>query len=161
NTRDAAETATTLQSMFGKAEDAKGVGPFIQADSGRNAILIHGTKEQIAEVRGVIRVMEGGDATGTIGNSSFITLDKSVAPAMAEELRRIFKEMGKYDIKIITPAGAPEKKEEKKEKEKESVPPPQQSKEKPPGTSDQRKSEAPWRKHGILVAARGYVAELG
>src|SRR5262249_28746820 len=159
NTRDAGETASTLQEMFGKAEEAKGVGPFIKADTSRNAILIHGTKEQIAEVKGVIRVLDGGDAFGTVGNTSFIMLERSVAPAMAEEVKRILSEMGKYNIKVITPAGAPQKKEE--QKDKEPVPPPKESKEKPPGTSDQRKSEAPWRKHGVLVVARGYVAELG
>jgi len=157
NTRDSGETATTLQSMFGKAEDAKGVGPYISADSSRNGILIKGTKEQIAEVKAVIRVLDGGEAGGIIGNTSFITLDRSVAPAMANEIMRILQGMGKYDVKVITPGAAPEKKEEKKE----PVPPPQPAKEKPPGTSDQRKSEAPWRKHGVLVAARGYVAELG
>src|SRR5262249_44073167 len=141
--------------IYGDSKDAK--GPIIQAQTNRNAVLVHGTKEQIEEVRKTIQALGDAGANNTlIGNTRIINLGSGSGAAVAEALEKLLQGMGKFDVKVQTPGGATEKKEEKKEKELVPTPP----KEKPPGTSDQRKSQAPWRKTGVLVAAHGYVGQL-
>ncbi len=147
---DADEVAETLKGIYESKDSKAGPGPFIKADASRNAIIVHGSKEQVDEVKATINALGdgGAGAAGVTGNTRIVVLPGGSGAALADALERLLKGMGKYDVKVQSPGGTPEK--------KEPVPPPvEPSKQKPP-TGDQRKSQAPWR-HGVLVAARGYV----
>ena len=108
-----AKAATTLQAMFG---DAKSGGPFIEAVPDQNGVLIRGSTEQVAEIREIIKVMNGGAASGTgaapafdAGHTRVITLESGSGSAVAAELQRLLSQMRSNPIQVITPGGAPEK----------------------------------------------------
>ncbi|HEY1860370.1 MAG TPA: secretin N-terminal domain-containing protein, partial [Gemmataceae bacterium] len=114
---DAADVEKTLQGMFGA--DPKTGSPFIKSDTDRNAIIVHGTKEQVDEVRAAITALNaGGIAIGTgAGNMRVFKLDKGGAGALGELLKEALGTTN--PVKVINPNDE-KKPEPPKEKEKDS-----------------------------------------
>jgi type II secretion system protein D len=108
---DAARTADTLKGMFG---DVKTGAPYIEADATRNALIVKGTREQVAEVRSVLKALgEGGNGGG---NVRVITLGQGSAATLAEALERLLPQMRKNPVRVITPTGEERRPEPIKEK---------------------------------------------
>ncbi|HEX5272937.1 MAG TPA: secretin N-terminal domain-containing protein, partial [Gemmataceae bacterium] len=78
----------------------------------KTAITVQGSEEQIAAVEAAIKVLDVPAALAAPGGMRVISLDRGSGAAVAEELRRLLKEMGK-EATIIGPAGPkpPEKPE--------------------------------------------------
>lgn len=101
---DVEKTATTLKGMF---QDSKtGSGPYIEADSGRGAIIVKGTPAQVADVKAFVKLSEG-DA-GTSPNMRIISLDRGNAAALAAEIERLMNQTRRNPVKIINPNAVPE-----------------------------------------------------
>jgi type II secretion system protein D len=114
NVLDAEKLAETLRNCF--PGDAKVGGPFIEADTLNNAIRVRGTTAQVAEVKSAIEAFgEGkiGEGGGGIGqdlgpNTRVITIDKGSAALIAETLQRLFKDLKKNPVNVVTPRGVDE-----------------------------------------------------
>lgn len=107
---DAEKTATTLKGMF---QDAKtGVGPYIEADTTRGAIIVKGSPDQVADVKAALKAI-GEDGTGG-GNVRVISLERGNASAIAAELERLLSQMRKNPVRVIAPSGEAKPKEEPK-----------------------------------------------
>jgi hypothetical protein len=95
---EADKVASTLKNMF---QDSKtGSGPYIEADTNRNAIIVKGTPEQVADVKVTLKAI--GDAEGS-ANVRVITLDRGGATAFAAELERLMNQMRRNPVKVIAP----------------------------------------------------------
>jgi type II secretion system protein D len=110
---EAAKVADTLKAMFG---DSKAGAPYIEADSNRNAIMVKGSTDQVADVKAALKAL--GEGGGQGGNIRIITLKEGSAATMAEALQRMLSEMRKNPVKVITPGGESPKPEPPKEKPK-------------------------------------------
>jgi type II secretory pathway component GspD/PulD (secretin) len=105
--QEAADVAATLQGMFGT--DTKAGAPFVKADIDRNAIIVHGTKDQVDEVKAVIRSLGAGSSTTGGGASGAVSyrvfkLDHGGAAALADLLKNSLPNMGnKNSVKVINP----------------------------------------------------------
>jgi type II secretory pathway component GspD/PulD (secretin) len=95
--QEAVDAVRTLQGMFG---DSKRGAPYIEADAGRNAIIVGGTNDQVEDIKAVIKSISEADATGS-GDTRFITLKPGSGAAVADALEHILREMGKYPVKVI------------------------------------------------------------
>lgn len=104
-TEDPAKVATMLKGMFGESVDSKtgapSGAPFIDAHPSRNAITVHGTADQVAQVKAAMRAIgEDGEAGGPM---RIITLDNGSATTLAEELGRMLGRMRKNPVQVIVP----------------------------------------------------------
>jgi type II secretory pathway component GspD/PulD (secretin) len=104
---EAVDVAATLQGMFGT--DSKAGAPFVKADIDRNTIIIHGTKDQVDEIKAVIRSLgaasstPGGGASGAVSYRVF-KLDHGGAAALADLLKNSLPNMGNRNpVKLINP----------------------------------------------------------
>src|SRR3954452_25099189 len=87
--------------------DAKtGAGPYVKADSARNAIILKGTAEQVADAKAALKAI-GEDAETGGGNMRIISLDRGSAASIAAELERMLKEMRKNPVKLVVPGQGP------------------------------------------------------
>jgi type II secretion system protein D len=109
---DAATTATKLQGYFG---DIKSGGPIIDSEQNKNAIIIRGTEDQVAEVQAVLDAM--GESREQSKNLRVITIEKGSAAGFAEALQQL---LPKGQVKIIMPGKAPDKNGTDKSKPKGS-----------------------------------------
>jgi len=107
NNLDATKAVTTLQGMFGS--DAKTGAPFLEADTGRNAVVVKGTIEQVRDVKEALKALGETSATG---GPVIVNISQGSAAALAEELERLLSNM-RIKVKVNTP-GALERKLEKK-----------------------------------------------
>ena len=85
---DATAVTKTLIGMFGDKATTTGA-PFIEADTGRNAIIVRGTLEQVNEVKAAVQALGesgGGPGSGS-ANMRIITIDKGSAATVAEALQ--------------------------------------------------------------------------
>ena len=95
-TMDGSKMATTLKAMLGD-RDKTPTAPYIESREG-DVIAVHGTQDQITEIKLAVKVLDTGE-----GNTlRVISLDKGSGAAVAEELRRMLKEMG-VDAQIVSP----------------------------------------------------------
>src|SRR5207253_1729565 len=88
-TLDATAVADTLNKMF--VDPKTGAGPFVQADTARNSIILKGTMEQVADAKAALKAI-GEDASAGGGTMRIISLDKGSAASVAAELERMLKE---------------------------------------------------------------------
>jgi type II secretory pathway component GspD/PulD (secretin) len=88
---EAAKAIEILRSLYGSK------GPHIVADEERQALLVRGSHEQIAEVKTFLQQFQQP------GNMRVIKLDKGSASALAEELQKLMKGMRSNPIEIIQP----------------------------------------------------------
>jgi type II secretion system protein D len=137
--RDPGEMAKTLQGMLGDSKDAKSGGPYVEALTERNAVVVRGTDDQVAEAKAIVKAVLGGESGGGSARMRTINLDSGNAAALAEELARVLGTMRKNPIQVITP----DKEKDDKEKEKEKI--------KTPPKKDERDTRAP----SIHGGARG------
>lgn len=79
---DAVKFAATLTSMIKGVKDGS---PFIEADPDQNAIRVRGTKEEVDEVKMIIRILDD-NPLGTGGNVRIINLDKGSGATVGEAL---------------------------------------------------------------------------
>jgi type II secretory pathway component GspD/PulD (secretin) len=93
----------TLRGMFGDRYKVPRA-PYIEART-KTAITVQGTDEQIAQVEQAVKVLDVPSDSFAPGGLHVISLDRGSGAAVAEELQRLLKEMGK-DAKVIGP-GAP------------------------------------------------------
>src|SRR5262249_5969741 len=145
---DADKTATTLNKMFG---DSKTGAPYVEADTGRNALVVKGTQEQIDEVKLTLKSM-GELMTGT-ERMRIINLDNGSATTLAEALGRMLPQMRQNPVKVTLPGGESKPAPEKKEQEKKEPP-----KKEPAGGSeeqDQGTEATPMKTGGLLASAQG------
>lgn len=106
-TLDATSVASTLNRMFGQTTTITGgttttaaTGPFIEADTGRNALVVRGSVEQVNEVRTVLKSI---GESGLTGNLRVINLDKGNAATLADELQRLMKQLRPNPVEVIVP----------------------------------------------------------
>src|SRR5262249_46483351 len=85
--------ADTLRRMLGSPKDG---GPFIEADSARNGLLVRGTKEQIIEIMTIVRA----GSQSPSGKVRPIDVERGDAAALAEELERLLREMRPKDLDV-------------------------------------------------------------
>src|SRR5690606_16001023 len=114
---DAAATASLLKSLFGQEEDSNSNLPFffrsrssrsnndnqkkplsIEADADRNRLLVHGTEEQINEVRGVLsKLGESGVAMGGFGldrgNFRVMRIGENDPAELAKQIQKIWTDI--------------------------------------------------------------------
>src|SRR5262249_5253282 len=91
---EAEKMAAFLQNAF-PTEKGKTGGPVIDADVGRNGILVRGTEQQVQEVRSTIAALEGqdGGASGGAG-TRIINLDAGDSAArLADALKALLEKM--------------------------------------------------------------------
>lgn len=102
-TQDAEKVAKILKDMFG---DNKPGNSFIDVDpSGRNAIIVRGSPEQVADIKAVlVAIGESGDLSG---NMRMISIDKGSAATLAEALERLIPQMRDNPVKVIIPGREP------------------------------------------------------
>jgi type II secretion system protein D len=121
---DATKTAETLKGMFGDAKDPKSGAPFIEADTGRNAIVVKGTPAQVKDVTDTLDAMGEVGGSAEPGKMRVYTIDKGSAAALAEALEKLLPQMRKNPVKVVVPSSENKKPEPIKEPSKE--PPPQE-----------------------------------
>jgi type II secretory pathway component GspD/PulD (secretin) len=133
---DAPKVADTLRGMFG--DNRTGGTAFIEAQPDNNAVAVHGTREQITDVRTAIAAL-GGAAIGAgvgssgvgggSGNMRIITLEKGSASTLAEALERMLPQLRQNPVQVITPGGVtsyppPTLPKPKDDQKKDQTPPP-------------------------------------
>jgi len=131
NVWDATKAADTLTKMYG---DSKTGAPYVEADTTRNAIVVKGTKEQIAEVKSTLEKM----GESFIGDSKvrIISLEKAGGAAtVAEALERLLTQMRENPVKVEGTGVGEKKPGTQKEKEKE---PPQSEEEQDQGAQEKK-----------------------
>ncbi len=101
--QDAEKLVKVLKDVFG---DMKTGAPFIDADpSGRNAIFVRGSPDQIAEVKAALKAM---GETGTIsGNMRVISVDKGNAAVLAGALEEYLRDLRGNKVKVVIPGREP------------------------------------------------------
>jgi hypothetical protein len=96
---DAARVAESLKAVF---PDYKNLAPYIEADPTRNAILVKGTAEQVADVKSAIRSI-GEDNGGTM---RIINLERGGAAPLAEALQKLLQQARPDSpVRINVPGG--------------------------------------------------------
>ena len=97
---DASKVSETLRSMFG---DARTGGPFVEADTDRNALILRGSAAQLQEVNEVLRAL--GEGTGPKGGMRMLNLQQGSAGTLAEALQRLLTDMRpNLRVRVILPA---------------------------------------------------------
>jgi type II secretion system protein D len=144
---DVTQLADTLTKMLG---DSKSGAVFIQADTDRNGIIVHGSKEQVDEVKAIVKAVTGETGgtglIGSAGNVRVYRMDKGGASALADVLEKMLPQTGnKNPVKVIKP-----------DEEKKPEPPKEKEKEKP---SDKDKSSRLWN-DGSSIRRTTYRAAL-
>jgi type II secretory pathway component GspD/PulD (secretin) len=77
-------------------------GPVIDADVGRNGVLVYGTEQQRQEVRKAIVAIEGQDPSSA--GMRVVTLERGSAAVLAEALKALLeKARPDLDVKVILP----------------------------------------------------------
>jgi general secretion pathway protein D len=104
STMDAKTLADMLQSMFG---DIKAGAPFIGSDPLRNAVIIHGSPEQVKEIKAVIEAI-GESGISSTGELRMIGLSQANAATVAEALKGMLEKMRANPVKLIVPGGVVE-----------------------------------------------------
>ena len=84
--------------------------PYIEADTTRNALIVKGTREQVADVKAALAAI-GGNAGAGSGNVRIITLNQGSARTLAEAIERILPQMRQNPVQVITPGSEPAKSE--------------------------------------------------
>ena len=159
-TLDAARTVDTLKGMFG---DHKTGAPYVEADVTRNALIVKGSREQVADVRAALKALgEGGGGAAGGGNMRIITLGQGSATTLAEALERLLPQMRKNPVRVIRPGGEsrppePPRKEEKdktKTEEKDKTKTEEKDKTKTEEKDKTRTGKADERLNEVVVDAR-------
>ncbi len=107
-TDDGYSMEDTLRGMFGDRYKSPRAA-YIEART-RTSITVQGTEEQIAEVEAAVKVLDVPSSSFAGGSMRLISLDRGSGAAVAEELQKLLKGLGK-SAKIITPGepGEPSK----------------------------------------------------
>lgn len=124
-TLDAAKTADTLKGMFG---EPKSGGPYIEADTQRNSIIVKGTRGQVSDVKAALKAIGEGDAAST-ATMRVITINQGSTSTLAEALERLLPQMRKNPVRVIMPG---------KPRSEEPKPAAPDKKAKPPADTDSR-----------------------
>jgi type II secretory pathway component GspD/PulD (secretin) len=112
----AAKIAVTLRSMF---SDPKTGGPFIEAETESNTVLVRGTIEQMEEIEAILARLDR--AADRPRNMRVIDLDKGSGATVAEALSLLLPKLRANPVKIVIPGkegeAAPPKKLEPEKKD--------------------------------------------
>ena len=101
--QDADKVKKILQEMFGEAKTG---APYIDADpSGRNAIVVRGAPDQIADVKAVLEAI--GETGNISGNTRVITIGQGNAAVLAEALEEYLRGLRKNEVKVVVPGREP------------------------------------------------------
>ncbi len=94
---DATDMADKITAAFGGAglEEAKKTAPYVSADPSRNAVLVKGTKEQVAAIEDLIKTYRGGDTKRRI-----ITLTTGSGATVAEVFEQVWPKMRNNPIEL-------------------------------------------------------------
>ena len=113
---EVSKAATTLSNILG--DPTKGGGPYIEAMPDQNGVLVHGSSDQVQQVRDLIKVMNGESAGPTVpgtapggintkpGAFRVITLDKGSGAAVADKLKELMEQMRPNPVRVTTPGGS-------------------------------------------------------
>jgi type II secretory pathway component GspD/PulD (secretin) len=115
NNLDATKAVSTLQGMFGS--DPKTGAPFLEADTGRNAVVVKGTIEQVRDVKEALKALGETSATG---GPVIVNISQGSAAALAEELQRLLSNMRSNPVKVNTPGGLERKPDTQRKPETDS-----------------------------------------
>ena len=102
NNLDAARTVDMITSLF----DSKGGAPIpnLAVDPARNAIIVKGTKDQIAEVEKTLAELgEKTSAAGEQPNTRTIMLEKGNAATLAKALAHMLPQMRRNPVYVVAP----------------------------------------------------------
>jgi type II secretory pathway component GspD/PulD (secretin) len=94
----AAKIAVTLRSMFG---DPKTGGPFIEAETGSNTLLVRGSNEQLAEIEAILGRLDR-DA-GAPRNVRICQIEGGAAETVAEAVALLLPKLRKNPVKVSIP----------------------------------------------------------
>lgn len=101
NSQDANTVVNTLKGMFG---DTKVGAPYVEADTNRNAVIVRGSSEQLAQIKAALVAI--GESGISSGNMRVITISKGSAAAVADALQKMLTQMRPNPVKVIVPGGA-------------------------------------------------------
>jgi type II secretory pathway component GspD/PulD (secretin) len=94
STLKAVRAFETLQAMFG------GKGPFLEADPERNALIVRGTKDEIADIKAALRALGEGSAEPT-GSLRIFTLKRGHASVLAEAVAEALPKMRANTVRVV------------------------------------------------------------
>jgi len=119
-TIDAYDVEDTLKGIFGDRSKFPRA-PYVES-RGRSSIIVHGNEDQIAEIEAAIKRLDVATASSSSSSSPLrvISLERGTGTAVAEELQKLLKAMGK-DAKIVRP-GVPDEPEKPANPEKPAKP---------------------------------------
>jgi type II secretory pathway component GspD/PulD (secretin) len=88
-------TVETLRGMFGGPG-----GPYLEAATDRNAVIVRGTREQVLEIKETLASLEDVPAART---TRTITLERASALALAEAIRDLVRQARPNPVRVIGP----------------------------------------------------------
>jgi len=115
---DVVDVADTLKSALG---DTK-TGPFIEAQKISGAVLVVGSKGQIEQAEELVKVLAANeDSSGS--SIRIITINQGSASTAAEAVERMFKQMRKNPVNVISPSRRPEDSLPKRDRDRDEEKP--------------------------------------
>jgi len=117
------EAAKTVETLKGMLVTDKNSGPYLEADTNRNAVIVGGSQEQITSVKMILKALgEGAEGSEKM---RVITLDKGSAATLADALQRLMQQLRQNPVNVIVPGG-----------EQPKAPKPEQKPERPSRPTD-------------------------
>lgn len=102
NVLDANRVAETLRQMFG---DVRAGGPYVEAETDRNALIVRGTAAQLLDVKEVLTAL--GEGAGQKGGVRMLNLQTGSAATLAEALQKLLADMRpKLAVRVVLPGVA-------------------------------------------------------
>src|SRR5205085_398247 len=92
---DAVRVAASLKTMLG---DTATGAPYIEADSTRNSVIVHGSQEQVRHVKNMIQAL--GENPALARGLTIYQLEKGNASSVADAIRRVLRDI---DVRVIVP----------------------------------------------------------
>jgi hypothetical protein len=101
-TLEARAVADMLKAMYAGG-DGKTGAPYIEGDQLRNAVIVKGSAEQVADIKAIIKAI--GDNPGAAGAPTMriITIDRGSAATLAEALQTLFPRLRPNPVTVILP----------------------------------------------------------
>src|SRR5262249_39062947 len=81
--------------------EPKSGGPLIEADTGRNALVVKGTADQVKEIKNDLGYLGEDPKFSGGGTKVIMTIDKGNAATLAEELERLLKKLRNNPVEVI------------------------------------------------------------
>jgi type II secretory pathway component GspD/PulD (secretin) len=103
---DASRVVDTLAKIYSNSEGKVGY-PYFEADNAENAVIVKGSAEQIAEVRGIVNVLTNqgirGNDSSDAGRVRVIALNRGNPAALAEALQKALPQLCPNPVQVYVP----------------------------------------------------------